>query len=147
MKGVETSRSFSIDDDAFLVMNPTEGARSPEERLMLAVLERAIRDYIGGAPEERDDAEEWLFADDDPTTDDREVQKFEPFSFPWICHVLDLNGAQILKRIVIAAEQSKSGTLPFFLDKRFVDRGREPEGRPQRGGRRRRFDFEQKFDC
>lgn len=100
--------------------------RPPEERLVLAVLERAVRDFIGGSAADASDAREWLYAaaaSGEP----------EPYSFPWICEQLGLLPREVLTRLELALKQSKEGSLPFFLDKRFADSSKSrPSKSPER---------------
>ena len=65
---------------------------SPEKKLMVAVLERAVLDYVGNEPRETEQATTWIFEDlyeEEPTS----------FSFPWICHQLDLDKHNIARKI------------------------------------------------
>lgn len=64
---------------------------SPEKRLLVALLRRAVFDYFGSRAAERAAAEEWFFAED--------VDATELFSFNWVCTQLDFNGPQILNRL------------------------------------------------
>ena len=61
---------------------PTAGDQIPEKRLLAAVLQRAITDYITGDGELREGAEFWLF-DDEPTD--------APLTFAFVCEALDLD--------------------------------------------------------
>jgi hypothetical protein len=54
----------------------------PELRLLAAVLQRAIHDFIGGEGDVREGARSWLM-DDEPTD--------APLSFRFICEALDLD--------------------------------------------------------
>lgn len=64
---------------------------SPEKKLLIALLRRAVFDYFGSRAAEREAAEEWLFTDDDDST--------ELFSFPWVCTQLDFSRSEILTRL------------------------------------------------
>jgi len=113
MKTNDFSRKYDLDEDA-VEFGPMDSAtRTPEQRLLFAVLERAVRDYLGGAKEEVEQATQWLYAE--------EHEAAEPFSFPWVCESLALDRKLALGKLEIALEQSKRGALPFFLDKRFAD--------------------------
>ena len=70
---------------------------SPEKNLLVAMLERALLDYFGNQPAEREEADAWLFNDADES---------EEFSFPWICSELELNRERVLARLV----EMNSGT-------------------------------------
>ncbi len=74
---------------------PTPGSAIPELRLLAAVLQRAIHDFIGGEGEVRDGARSWLM-DDEPTD--------APLSFRFICEALDLDVESLRKAIGRQAE-------------------------------------------
>jgi hypothetical protein len=69
---------------------PTPGGTIPELRLLAAVLQRAIHDFIGGDGDVREGARSWLM-DDEPTD--------APLSFRFICEALDLDGDSLRKAI------------------------------------------------
>ncbi len=69
---------------------PSAGAAIPELRLLAAVLQRAIHDFIGGEGEVREGARCWLM-DDEPTD--------APLSFRFICEALDLDADSLRKAI------------------------------------------------
>jgi hypothetical protein len=69
---------------------PPNGSAIPELRLLAAVLQRAIHDFIGGEGEVREGARSWLM-DDEPTD--------APLSFRFICEALDLDGDSLRKAI------------------------------------------------
>ena len=52
----------------------------PEKRLLGQMLYRASLDYLSPDPKERGDAPDWINSRD-----------ASPFSFEWICHVLDMD--------------------------------------------------------
>lgn len=70
-------------------------ARNPEERLLIAIICRAIADCVDGCEE----AEEFLLDDSE-----------EDFSFRWMCAHLDLDPSRFVKKL-----QSQR----FILVKRF----------------------------
>lgn len=74
---------------------PTPGATIPELRLLAAVLQRAIHDFIGGEGDVREGARAWLM-DEEPTD--------APLSFKFICEALDLDGDSLRKAIGRQAE-------------------------------------------
>lgn len=74
-----------------LALEMSKQLQVPERNLLVAMLERAIFDYVGNHPGERSEAEKWLFGEDD-------MGRVE-FSFPWVCCQLNLNHAEILQRI------------------------------------------------
>ena len=60
----------------------------PEKNLLIAILHRAILDYIGNQPLQASEAEEWLFS---------EAPENCQFSFHWVCLHLGLAPKDILK--------------------------------------------------
>jgi hypothetical protein len=65
---------------------PTGNNQVPERRLLAAVLQRAITDYLTGDGDLRDGAELWIM-DDEPTD--------APLTFHFICEALDLDKASL----------------------------------------------------
>jgi len=61
---------------------PGTNSQVPERRLLAAVLQRAITDFLTGDGDLRESAELWLM-DDEPTD--------APLSFLFICEALDLD--------------------------------------------------------
>jgi len=78
-----------LDEDASGFLDVPDFLNSPEKRLLFAICERAVRDLFSSSKEERAAAVAW-FEDDEGN---------DPFSFPWICEVLDLNRRQLLAKI------------------------------------------------
>ena len=72
-----------------------QGAFIPEKRLLAAVLQRAITDFLTGDGEVRESARSWLL-DDEPTD--------APLSFRFICEALDLDTPSLRKAIVHQSE-------------------------------------------
>ncbi len=72
---------------------PPPGGVIPELRLLAAVLQRAIHDFISGDGDLREGARLWLM-DDEPTD--------APLSFKFICEALDLDMDSL--RIAIARQ-------------------------------------------
>lgn len=73
---------------------PSAGQHVPEKRLLAAVLQRAITDFVSGDGELREGARLWLF-DDEPTD--------APLSFLFICEALDLDRDSLRKAILAQA--------------------------------------------
>ncbi|WP_447973936.1 hypothetical protein [Nitrospira sp. Kam-Ns4a] len=78
-------------------MLSTDNAPDPDQeaqRLVLAVIWRAVQDYLGGrgaqAAQRRAAAAAWLFADADEDT---------PWSFRWCCEVLGLAPECVWRRL------------------------------------------------
>jgi len=92
------------------IFDTPNGTGSPERRLILAVLERAILDYVGNDPREVAEAEEWIFGDlKDPG--------FEPFSFGWVCLQLDLDMLQISQSIEAMPKRGSHKIAPWYFSK------------------------------
>ena len=75
---------------------PTQGPYVPEKRLLAAVLQRAITDYLSGEGEVREGARSWLLED--------EQAEEAPLSFRFICEALDLDLVSLRKAILSQAE-------------------------------------------
>lgn len=74
---------------------PTAGSFVPEKRLLAAVLQRAVTDYVTGDGDLRDGAREWILEDDGMEA---------PLTFSFICEALDLDMLSLRKAIVFQAE-------------------------------------------
>ncbi len=85
---------FNSDSDGSVA-----GSNIPEKRLLAAVLQRAITDYIAGEGDLREQARIWLF--DDELTD-------APLSFPFICEALDFEVPGIREAIQFQADSGGS---------------------------------------
>lgn len=66
------------------------GGFNPERRLLAAVLQRAITDFLTGEGELQASAKEWLYNSDDPN---------EPFGFTYICEALDFHKEELRKAV------------------------------------------------
>lgn len=66
------------------------GGFNPERRLLAAVLQRAITDFLTGEGELQASARDWLYCSDDPN---------EPFGFTYICEALDFHKEELRKAI------------------------------------------------
>lgn len=75
---------------------PASGSVVPEKRLLAAVLQRAITDFIGADGEVKDGARQWLL-EDGPSD--------SPLSFLFICEALDLDHESLRKAILLQQEQ------------------------------------------
>lgn len=82
-------RVILLDEDAAGLLEVPDFLNSPEKRLLYAICERAVRDLFSSNEEERAASIAW-FEDDEGN---------EPFSFPWICEVLDLHRQHLLAKI------------------------------------------------
>ncbi len=68
------------------------GGFNPERRLLAAVLQRAITDYLTGDGDVQSSAQEWLFSEEENTAD--------TFGFAYICEALDFHASELKKAIL-----------------------------------------------
>ena len=66
------------------------GGFNPEKRLLAAVLQRAITDYLTGEGELQEQAKDWIYADEEGS---------EAFGFTYICEALDFHLEELRKAI------------------------------------------------
>lgn len=69
---------------------------NPERRLLAAVLQRAITDYLSGEGELHSSAREWLYTADESN---------ESFGFSYICEALDFHKEELRKAIARQYDQ------------------------------------------
>ncbi|MBL7661715.1 hypothetical protein JNK13_03075 [bacterium] len=74
------------------------GGFNPERRLLAAVLQRAINDYLTGDGELQENAQIWLFESDDDV---------DNFGFSYICEALDFHKEELRKAIQYQYENIK----------------------------------------
>lgn len=77
-------------------------SKLPERKLLLAVLKRAVLDYVSADKSAAEDARAWFFG---------EAPTDEQFSFPWVAEQLDLNRAQIVQQIERLCRDRTSAAL------------------------------------
>jgi len=99
-----------IDSDFDQVFGHPNQTGSPERRLLLAILERAILDYVGNDQREVHEAEEWLFGTIEKGTRAH-------FSFPWICEQLDLDRVKIAAKIRAMPRRGNRKIAPWYFAK------------------------------
>jgi hypothetical protein len=75
---------------------PANGPFVPEKRLLAAVLQRAVTDFLTGDGEVRDGARAWI-VDDDYTSE-------SPLTFRFICEALDLDCESLRNAILEQGE-------------------------------------------
>ena len=66
------------------------GGINPERRLLAAILQRAITDYLTGDGDLQASAEEWLYSEEDEK---------ETFGFAYICEALDFHKEELRKAV------------------------------------------------
>ena len=107
---------FQIDNhalDAFGAPNPTG---TPERNLLLAVLERAILDYVGNDQKERERAADWLFvSENDENDEDEDEDHKESYSYAWICEQLSLCPIGVKKFIKSLPKRGERKVAPWYF--------------------------------
>lgn len=78
---------------------PNSGHHVPEKRLLAAVLQRAITDFVTGDGELKDSARTWLI-EEEPSD--------APLTFGFICEALDLDKSMLRKAILTHAETANT---------------------------------------
>ena len=74
---------------------PSAGTYVPEKRLLAAVLQRAVTDFVTGEGELRDGARLWLMENEPADA---------PLTFKFICEALDLDVPSLRKAIFLQAQ-------------------------------------------
>jgi hypothetical protein len=118
---IDLTATSSMSRDAMSVFGdaPLEGG--PERRLLLAMLERAILDFVGNDPREVESAATWLFG---RQVEDGEQEEVPPtaFSFPWVCEGLDLDAARVAAFIRALPKRGTRRIAPwYFMDRAEVE--------------------------
>lgn len=93
---------------------------TPERRLLAALLERAILDFVGNDSTEVASAEEWIF-----DWQDHEANPDAPlkeFSFSWVCHYLDLNPRKVAGFIKAMPKRGIHRVAPWYFSKTGTER-------------------------
>lgn len=80
---------------------PGSSSQMPEKRLLAAVLQRAITDFLSGQGELKDSARAWILEEE--VTD-------APLTFSFICEALDLDCLS-LKKAILMQEASQPAVL------------------------------------
>lgn len=102
----------TIDDDAVTIFDVPNMTGTPERRLLVAILERAVLDYVGNDEREMASAEQWLFGDEDS-----DANRPHEFSFPWICRELDLDVKRIAEKIHQMPKRGNRRVAPWYFRK------------------------------
>ena len=76
---------------------PGSNSQVPEKRLLAAVLQRAITDFISGQGELRESARAWIMEEDCADA---------PLTFGFICEALDLDPLSLRKGILMQAQMA-----------------------------------------
>lgn len=99
-----------VDGEFEQVVGQPNMTGTPERRLLLAILERAILDFVGNDERELEQAEEWLFST-------RKSGKVEQFSFEWVCEQLDLDPTKISAKIRSMPRRGSRKVAPWYFTK------------------------------
>lgn len=87
------------------------GGFNPERRLLAAILQRAIADYVFGEGELKESAYLWLFGSE-------EGEAMDTFAFSYVCEALDFHKEELRKAIQKQYETqeqtSSSGSISFL---------------------------------
>ena len=111
MEDFAASSFPGIDRDYTNIVGVPNMTGTPERRLLLAILERAILDYVGNDQREVEEAEIWLFGD-------LEAPSRAMFSFPWICDQLDLDIPKIAEKIRSMPRRGDRKVAPWYFSKK-----------------------------
>lgn len=100
-----------IDPEANNLIDVPQLTGTPERRLLLAILERAILDYVGNDEQEVAAAESWLFDD----LENLAHEPYDDFTFPWVCQQLDLDMFEIAATIKRMPRRGKHRVAPWYF--------------------------------
>ena len=106
----------SIDNDAYNLFEIPNLTGTPERRLLVAVLERAVLDLVGNDEKEAKQAEEWLFGEADELENSAIVRSNPTvLSFDWICDQLDLDSVRISQKIKAIPKRGRCRVAPCHM--------------------------------
>jgi hypothetical protein len=99
------------DVDADEVFGPRNETGSPERNLLVAILTRAILDFVGNEAKEIEAAEDWIFEEPERSG------AINPYSFRWICQHLDLDYTHIADKIKAMPKRGNRRVAPWYFTK------------------------------
>ena len=102
--------NHALDIEVNSIFDIPNSTGSPERRLLMAIFERALLDYVGNDKKEYEEAKEWLF-------EGFPNERMEHFTFSWICHELDLDITEIRKKISDMPRRGASRIAPWYVTK------------------------------
>lgn len=105
-----------IDQDAINLFDVPNQTGTPERNLLMAVLERAILDFVGNTERDVQAAEDWIF-DDDDNDGDATTLPCPIFSFRWVCQQLDLDPARVMQTVQAMPKRGSNRTAPWYFMK------------------------------
>jgi hypothetical protein len=103
-------KSGALEATNSFLFEPYNERGSPERLLLLAILERAILDFVGNDVKEMEQATEWIFGDS-------EELAASPFSFAWVCKELDLDSVRVAKMIKGMPKRGSNRVAPWYFSK------------------------------
>ncbi len=109
-----------IDTEAYSLIDEPKLTGTPERRLLLAILERSILDFVGNDQVEVQEARTWIFGDTPPENlqeSYREYTNLTPFSFAWVCQELDLDAKNISSVIAAMPRRGNQRVAPWYFNK------------------------------
>ena len=107
-----------IDEEVNSILGIDDHSSTPERRLLAALLERAILDFVGNDHSEVNAAEEWLFDwQSDVAEHPGEIVPLKDFSFRWVCHYLDLNPYKTAAFIKAMPKRGSHRVAPWYFNK------------------------------
>lgn len=84
---------------------PNAGSYVPEKKLLAAVLQRAITDFVSGEGDIKESARIWLFEEDMPDC---------PLTFSFICEALDLDCGMLRSAIKKQSLDATNSSMSKF---------------------------------
>jgi hypothetical protein len=112
MNDTPNSNFGLIDGDTVGLFGLPNETGSPERRLLLAILERAILDFVGNDEKEREIAQIWLF-EDYSNNSDVEV----PITVSEICEALDLDCTKVRNRVRKMPRRGDKKVAPWYFER------------------------------
>ena len=103
---------IDFEDQSFMEAPNFTG--SPERRLLLAIVERAILDFVGNDQKEVEESEYWIFSGDGDENKER-------FSFGWVCQELDLDIKDIRDKIKNMPKRGESRIAPWYTTRSYAN--------------------------
>lgn len=107
--------SYTVEDEGLEWFDVPNQTGTPERRLLLAILERAILDFVGNDSAEAQTAQGWLFEEPPPP-----YTAADPFSLAWVCHHLDLEQDRIVSHIKAMPKRGNNRVAPWYFMKEKV---------------------------
>lgn len=111
------TKVLNIDLDESGIFSPPSTKGTPERNLLMAILERAILDFVGNDEKEVHAVKDWIFADDDDDGKENDYATESSFSFPWICQQLDLEPGTVAEVIRAMPKRGQRRVAPWYYKK------------------------------